>query len=223
MVNSVIDIVSDSMFPMKLENADISTQVKQIFPEIAKKYGADAELSFNVNLETNNGKSITFDTHKGVVLGDNTPLTLSLDVLCSNAETNNDVALQFTMNLEGHFNMSIFNFILFPMINQVEILNSALVTDNIGMYAHNYNALFTGVLHNQANDINIKYAKNGFPLAMVNPVFGLLGGLLKDFTVTPYLSENYLYMGWSMYADLVTDTSDLKAAHEGAQEIKQFI
>lgn len=71
------------------------------------------------------------------------------------------------------------------------------------MKAHNYNVLFTSILHNFANDFNLQYAK-GFPLASLNPTIGLLGGLLKDFTVTPFKLDNYLYAGFSLQADLPT-------------------
>jgi hypothetical protein len=65
------------------------------------------------------------------------------------------------------------------------------------MYAHDYNVLFTSILQNFANDINIEY-QAGYPLANIDPVFGLVGGLLKDTTFTPYVQDNYLFGGFSM-------------------------
>ena len=71
------------------------------------------------------------------------------------------------------------------------------------MYAHNYDALFTSILENVANDMNIKQS-GGFPLANINPTLGMLSGIFKDSIITPYVADNYLYAGFSMQADLPT-------------------
>jgi len=58
---------------------------------------------------------------------------------------------------------------------------------------------------NLAKSINEQYAE-GYPLANLNPILGLIGGLLQDTIITPYVEENYLFAGFSMNADKPTLT-----------------
>jgi len=41
-------------------------------------------------------------------------------------------------------------------------------------------------------------------MSNISPVFGLIGGLIKNATISPYVSENYLYAGFTMQADMPT-------------------
>jgi len=61
------------------------------------------------------------------------------------------------MNLEAYMNLTVQNFVIWPKINKIFVENTAVAQDNIGMMAHNYNLLFTSILSNVANDMNIKY------------------------------------------------------------------
>lgn len=42
-------------------------------------------------------------------------------------------------------------------------------------------------------------------MAKIDPTFGMIGGLLQDAVLTPYVKDNYLFGGFSMYADKPTE------------------
>ena len=75
-------------------------------------------------------------------------------------------------------------------------------TDKVGMFAHNYNSLFTSILRNYANDINIKY-KKGFNLADYSPkIVNMLSSIVKNSTISPFVQDEMLFAGFSMQEDL---------------------
>ena len=203
MVDSLVQQLESTIFPVELNDKSLSDQMKQVFREIPTYYGNDATVALKLSMDTGSGKPLHFDKTHGIVIGDKTNITTTLELLCSNKTTANASAVVFTMDLETHVNMTLKDFVVYPNIKEVFTENAVVKKDNIGMLAHNYNVLFTSILKNFANDMNVKYAK-GYPLANLNPVFGMLSGLIKNFTVTPYQEDNYLYAGFSMQADLPT-------------------
>ena len=177
--------------------------MKQVFREIPELYGNDATIALKLSMDTGAGKPINFDHEHGIIIGSKDNITTTVELIVSNKTTVNESAVTFTMDLETHVNLTIKDFIAYPVVNEVFTSNAAVAKDNVGMFSHNYNILFTSILKNFANDMNMKYTK-GYPLANLNPVFGLVGGLLKNFTVTPFQQDNYLFAGFSMQADLPT-------------------
>jgi hypothetical protein len=167
-----------------------------------------------LTLQTGEGQAINFDTVRGIVLGSKSDVITTIEVKCSNATVTDMSAFTLQMNLEANVNATIFAFVAWPNIEDVSVANAHLTQDNIGMYSHDYNILFTSILRNFANQINMQYSKSGYPLANIDPTFGLLSGLLQDFTVSPYFFNDYLLMGFSMQADKPTLTT---------QDVLQFL
>lgn len=108
------------------------------------------------------------------------------------------------MKLNVNTQTNIFAFNVFPMIGDVSVNGAFAKVDNIGMYAHDYNKLFTSVLKNTAVDLNTKWNEDGWAIANINPTIGMIGGLLQQFTVSPSKADNFVLIGWSMYADMPT-------------------
>lgn len=214
MVDSLLDAVAGDIFPLTVADEGITGQIKQLFPEINAAFGRDANVTLKVTLQTGEGQSINFDMENGIVLGDKSDVKTTIEVVCSNATVTNQTAFTIEMNLEAHVNLTVLAFVVYPDVKQVYVANAAVTQDNIGMYAHDYNKMFTSILHNYANDINMKYAQ-GFPLANIDPVFGLLGGLLQNFTVSPFFSQDFLLLGFSMAPDMPTAVRPM--------ELKQFL
>jgi len=209
MVNSLFEDVGDKLFPLEVNSPDISAQMLQVFREVSLYYGKDATVGIQLTMNPGTGKAINFDDKEGIMIGSKSDITSTLTMICSNATTTNETAVVFSLNLLMAANVTLQDFILYPKINNIQVANTVVVQDNIGMYAHNYNTLFSSILQNFANDINIQY-QAGWPLANIDPVFALIGGLLKDVIVTPYVKENYLYGGFSMQADKPTLESTLE-------------
>jgi len=95
-----------------------------------------------------------------------------------------EVAAEVRMNMVAHFDADVERFVLFPYVHQISVANAALVTDNVGMKSHDYTAVFDNVLKNFAKMVNADMSE-GWPLANIDPVVGLLGGLLQNFALTP--------------------------------------
>ena len=209
MVNSILQQFEPSVFPIEIKQKSLSDEMKQVFHEIPTVYGNDAVVGIKLSMDLGDGKAVNFDKDHGVIFGSKSNVTTTLELTVSNATVMNETAVVFELNLEAHANLTLFDFIVYPNIKEIFAENTVVVKDNIGMYAHNYNILFTSILKNFANDINIQYAK-GYPLANLNPTIGFLGGLIKQFTVTPYVLGNYLYAGFSMQADLPTATGPVE-------------
>jgi hypothetical protein len=203
MVDSLFQDVGDKVFPISVDQDDISAQMLQVFREIQMMYGADAHIALEVSMDTGMGKPINFDTKNGVMVGSQSDITSTIKLLVTNSTVKADLAAAFELNLEAHANVTVADFVVYPNVKQIYAANTKVVTDNVGLMAHNYNVLFTSVLENFANDFNMKYQK-GYPLANIDPTFGMLSGLLKDMVITPYMEENYLFAGFSMNADLPT-------------------
>jgi hypothetical protein len=203
MINSLVQQLESNVFPIELNDKSISDQMKQVFREIPNTYGNDASVAIKLSMDTGAGKAINFDAKHGVIIGSKSDVTTTLELIVSNSTTVNATAVEFTLNLEAHANLTLKDFVIYPSVKEVFAENTVVTQDNIGMFAHNYNVLFTSILKNFANDMNMKYAK-GYALAQINPTFGLLSGLIKNFTVTPYQLDNYLYAGFSEQADLPT-------------------
>lgn len=71
------------------------------------------------------------------------------------------------------------------------------------MGTHDYKGVLTQALQASADAFNNEY-KAGWPLTNINPQFGMLGGLLKNMTVSPYITDHWLFAGFEMQADLPT-------------------
>lgn len=203
MVDSLLDAGASEIFPINVASEGISNQMKQVFSEIPAYYGHNVKIALKVNMDTGAGQAISFNTKDGIVLGDKQAVVTTIDIVCSNETAVNETAATLSMNLETHLNFSILEFIAYPKVENIYVAGAKVVKDNIGMYAHNYNILFTNILKNFGNDINMKYAK-GYPLANIDPTIGLIGGLLKDFTLSPFFADGYMLLGWKMFADMPT-------------------
>lgn len=49
-------------------------------------------------------------------------------------------------------------------------------------------------------EMNKKY-KAGIPIGALNPQLAMIGGLIKNSTISPYISDGWMYAGFSMAAD----------------------
>mmetsp|Transcript_5416 Transcript_5416/g.9110 ORF Transcript_5416/g.9110 Transcript_5416/m.9110 type:complete len:158 (+) Transcript_5416:1181-1654(+) len=140
---------------------------------------------------------------KGVEIGDANQLRLKVDLLCSNKTAEEMDVATFKMWLYSQANLTVSNFVVYPELKSVTPGAAEKLRDIIGLEDVNIEALFQGLSVNYANNFNALYSK-GWPLANINPQFAMLGGLIKNSTVTPYVSDGWLYGGFSMQADLPT-------------------
>lgn len=204
MLNSLVDAVTNEIFPIDVNDESITGQLLQVFSELKRHYGKDVKVGLRVNMNVLEGDAINLEKDIGLILGNQKDVSTNIDVICSNANVQNEVAFSLNMLLEARLNLTVLNFVVFPDVKSVTVSSAKVVQDNIGMFAHDYNKMFNEIFKNIAMDLNTQYSQAGFNLANLNPYFGLITGILKNFTVTPYLENNFLFVGFEMQADMPT-------------------
>jgi len=203
-INSLLKVADESFFPYMVTSKNVTGQLSQLMPEIAEFYGKDVQIAIGLSFMASNTEApVSFNATHGIVIGDG--VLTKLDIICSNATTTNETAVEFAMNLETHVNMTMKDLVFFPTVEDIKIANTVIKRDVIGLYARNWDQTFTNIIQNAVNDFNTKYAK-GWALSNIDPRLAMITGLIKNSTMTPYIADNWMYAGFSMQADLPTMT-----------------
>lgn len=146
---------------------------------------------------------ITFSEKDGIVIGDEKNLITRVRFICSNETTTDEEAVFVAMNLETHANVTMDNLIFYPIVEDILVENTKVKKDIVGIQMDNLDEKFTKLLQTQADSFNTEW-KKGWAIANLNPQFAMLGGLIKNSTLTPYVYDGWIYGGFSMQADLPT-------------------
>jgi hypothetical protein len=91
--------------------------------------------------------------------------------------------------------------IFFPSIKSIGVENAVANAKTITLNTHNYNVMFKSIFEEVANEFNIKHVK-GVKLGDIDPDIAMISGLLKNTTMSPYISDGWMYAGFDMQADL---------------------
>lgn len=94
---------------------------------------------------------------------------------------------------------------MYPSISHIECSETKLINDAVGLNlnATELNNRLSGIINAASEDFNAQY-KMGWPIANLNPQIGMLGGLLKNSTLSTQVTDGYMLMGFEMQADLPT-------------------
>ena len=68
------------------------------------------------------------------------------------------------------------------------------------MGAHKYDLVLDSVCTLMGQTWNQMH-KSGIPIAEIDPDLAMIGGLIKNSTMTPYIADGWMYAGFSMAAD----------------------
>lgn len=149
------------------------------------------------------GKAVTFDMTNGLILG--AGATTTIELIVSNKTNSNVTALSFSSKVTLNSPSYLKNFVLFPSITKVECAETKLIKNTVGLSlnATEVNDKLTTILNASSQDFNANY-KMGWPLANLNPNFGMIGGLLKNSTMSTQVTDGYMMLGFEMQADLPT-------------------
>jgi len=116
-VNSMMKVADESFFPYMVTSKNVTSQIAQMMPEIAEYYGKGVEIALGLTLMANNTAApISFNATHGIVIGDMDGVLTKLDLICSNATTTNETAVEFAMNIESHVNMTMKDLVFFPTV-----------------------------------------------------------------------------------------------------------
>jgi len=148
-------------------------------------------------------KAVTFSMEKGLTLG--AGATTTIDFIVTNSTNVNQTALTFSSKIVLSSPSYLKNFILFPSISDIQCSNTRITHNAIGLKlnATEVNNKLSGIINASSEDFNHQY-KMGWALANLNPQFGMIGGLLKNSTMSMEVTDGYMMMGFEMQADLPT-------------------
>jgi len=180
---SVIKNANNMLFPMDIDSDKISGEFAKAFPELSAYYSNFTAIT-RVNMRSGMAnKPVTFDMVKGLTLGQGATTTVELVV--SNSTSANQTALTFTSHCVLESPSYLKNFVLFPSVSNIACNNTRLTHNAIGLKlnATQVDATFNQIVNASAADFNSNY-KMGWPLANLNPQFGMIGGLLKNSTMS---------------------------------------
>ena len=125
MFNSLFRLLDDSYFPYTLKSKNIAAAVKAAFPEIAKKYGDDVEVSINLTMVPNNTATpIKINMDSGITLGSLDDVSTTVSVMCSNATVNSEETIMIGMNMMVQGNFSMKELVFYPTIDSVVVENA---------------------------------------------------------------------------------------------------
>jgi len=107
------------------------------------------------------------------------------------------------------------NLVLFPSVADVKCSNVRLTHNSIGLKLNSteLSNTFNGLMSATGEDFNHNF-KMGWPLANLNPQFGMLGGLLKNTTMSTQVTNGYMNLGFEMQADLPTAVAPETSGYE---------
>ena len=203
--DSMLAVAHKDIFPIELNYHDVTQQFLRAFPEIQEYYGKDMMTYLRLDHIPGMNKPITFCKRLGVVYGgkENDQIT-QLQVVVSNYTTYNETALIFEFNNQVTTNVHMRNMVVYPKVEHTKVVNVRTVKDAVGLRStHKLDAELGNIAANLKGQFNKQYSA-GYPLANINPTLGMIGGILKNTTATPYVTDGWLYAGFEMQADLPT-------------------
>lgn len=198
-----MSIAQGSFFPYVERDANVSQALLAAFPTIANKFGSDANVSLSINLMPNaTAAPVNFNATRGIVIGDLDDVKSVVKILVSNENVTDRELATLQMNFEMAGNMTMKDLVFYPSVQEMNIENTYVKRDHIGLEG-DFNKIFETIAKDYFNAFNTKWVK-GWSITNIDPALGMLTGLLKDTTLTPYVQDNWMYGGFSMQADLPT-------------------
>lgn len=90
---------------------------------------------------------------------------------------------------------------LFLNIPKLEIDNTIVSHDKVGMVSRNYDSLMTVVLRSATNSINVKW-RRPFDLVSLDPeTLPFIKDMILNIHATPYLLDEFYYVGFTFFLD----------------------
>ena len=202
MLASLVIAVAKTNLPITINDANLTSQILQLFPEIEEHYGDTIKTDLDIDINSQNGDFLNFNQVSGIEIGKNTKLSVKLLVRCSNATLPEETAVQFVFDIAATANFTIDSkWKLYLKIPSVAITNVVISNDNVGMVRRRYDNLLTSVLRTQVNQINAQFAKPFDLTSLDNQTLPFISNMLTDVHVSPFYQNEFIYFGFSYFMD----------------------
>lgn len=80
-------------------------------------------MDFEANILANDGSFISLNKTAGIEVGKKGPATIELMVYCANDTTPRELAVEFSMNLQGLINATFDNYYIYVNIPEIAVAN----------------------------------------------------------------------------------------------------
>jgi len=185
--------------PVEIKNSTLDSQFKQLFPEIKAVYGQNYDLTIKGDL-TSNGIPLIIDSSKGIIPQN---LEVSIQLLCMNETmTANELAVEFTFVVDTVLNATLRNFVAYLNIPSLSVSGTKVSQDKIGVFARDYDKLFTSAFTVVTDEINISM-EAGYPLSKLNDNIGFISSMITNTTITPFQMDGFMYAGFTYFTDVM--------------------
>lgn len=125
------------------------------------------------------------------------------------------------MALNVNFTMK--DTVFYPIFKSSDFWNSNLTKSSIEMGAHKYDLVLDSITTILGQAWNQKY-RAGIPIAALDPDLAMISGLVKNSTISPYISDGWMYAGFDMAADApYTHKLPLEATEQPQEQLVQFL
>lgn len=135
-------------------------------------------------------------------------------VFCSNETTPQELAVQFTMDLNAVLHVYEEDYYVYVNIPSVFIDDVQIMNDKVGMFARDYNTLMTIIMMTVTQSINDKFVKP-YDFRTLDPkLMFFITSVFSHPRVSPFYMDSFLYLGVSYQFDFMASTKAEKMSVE---------
>lgn len=191
---------------LRMGGPAIDAQLFKLMYELIEHYGpnatCDVALSFPLpQTEQPQKQQVRIDTERGIVVGDASQggLLLDMQILCAeDATAEKELAIELNTGLEIEIELEMVkNLTYFAKVVNPVIQNTQVIQTAFQFRYHRWDALLTSVLQVFADDFNLKH-EDWKPISKFGPI---IATQIKNVLVSPYVNEEFLYIGFSWIGD----------------------
>jgi hypothetical protein len=112
------------------------------------------------------------------------------------------------MFLEADLNATLYNFVFYANITDYSINHVNMTVDNCKMWkSRNLNEVFSTLFSMAVDEIRSDFAR-GFDLSKLDSNVPFVAGMIKNTTVSPYIANEFMYIGFTFFVDTPIKTYD---------------
>lgn len=154
-----------------------------------------------MSLLADDGNFISINKTTGFEIGKNGNASLVLQVFCANKTTKEELAVEFSMNLNAIVNLTSDNYYIYLNIPYFYVSEVEVLNDKVGMWARDYNMFLSALMMTLVTDVNQKF-RVPYDMRTIWPDFMMM--ITHVFTyprLSTMVQDEYVYLGLSYFMD----------------------
>ena len=158
----------------------------------------------------NSSQPFHLTKEKGIVIGDSKDYRSQLRIICHYG-TQREVCSEFEVVTETFSTFWMQNWQIYMNISDIVVHKAELKRDTLGLPKEGAKDILKNLLMEHAKQFNGKfYREAGLPIGEIRERAQYVGGILQNQTLSPYLEDEWLYFGFSLYSDIQELKSKLR-------------